>query len=681
MSVARTDTAPDGPGERELLAAALLALHHVTHDPVPRARVVPPVGAPRTVAVPVDPAVSFKEFADRVQAAADGTGAADGGSGDTPELLVTRAPDTPRDGYRLVLDLSGAEPSAGHDGAPDGPLEADALVQVHRTVLEHALADPGLPVGSHPLLREEDRARVLEEFNATARDFPWDATLHGVFREQAARTPDAVAVSTDTTSLTYRELDERTDRLAGRLVADGVGPGDVVGVLSDRCAELPVAVLGVLKAGAAYLPLDPSAPALRLLDLVERAGTVRVLVQPGVMAPEGLAAPVTALDEPGLYDGRHEVPAGRGGPEDLAYVIYTSGSTGRPKGVMVEHRSVVNRLAWMQRQYPLTGQDTLLQKTPFVFDVSVWELFWWFFAGARLHLLAPGMERFPLAIAATVRAQGVSVLHFVPSMLNMYVEYVRGKGAEASGDRLRWVFSSGESLSPAAVTAFGEVFGGRGTRLVNLYGPTEATVDVTAYDCPADQGTASVPIGRPVDNTRVYVMRGSSPAPVGVWGTMFLAGVQVARGYLGDPELTAQRFVPEFGGGPGLMYDTGDIGRWLPSGELQFLGRADDQMKIRGIRIDPGEIEAALLEFPGITECVVVVDRPDPTLAVLRAAVAGPGEPVPEEVRAHMAARLPQYMLPAVYHRFEQLPRTGSGKLDRRTLRDPEWADQHGTRW
>ncbi|MGV4925918.1 amino acid adenylation domain-containing protein [Streptomyces sp. BHT-5-2] len=681
MTAAPRTGAPDAPGDRDRLAAALLALHHVIHDAEPRVRVVPAAGAPRTVALPVDPAVSFKDFAAQVDAALT-TGEPDvEAAGDVPDLLVTCVPGTARDGFRRVLDLSGAEPSAGHDGGPDGPLEAAALAEVYRTVLARAVADPALPVGGHELLRPEDRHRVLREFNATARDFPEDATLHGVFRAQAARTPDAVAVSTDTASLTYRELDERTERLAGFLVAQGIGPGDVVGVLGDRCLELPVAVLGVLKAGAAYLPLDPTVPALRLLDLVERAGAARVLAQPGVPVPDGLAAPVTYLDAPEPYAERPQAPLARGGSRDLAYVIYTSGSTGRPKGVMVEHRSVVNRLTWMQRQYPLTADDTLLQKTPFVFDVSVWELFWWFFAGARMHLLAPGMERFPLATAATVRAQGVSVLHFVPSMLGMFVDHVRGKGVGAVGDRLRWVFSSGESLSPAAVTSFNEVFADRGTRLVNLYGPTEATVDVTAYDCPPGPCEGTVPIGRPVDNTRAYVIRYGRPAPVGVWGTLFLAGAQVARGYLGDPELTARRFVRELGCGPGLMYDTGDICRWLPSGELEFLGRADDQVKIRGIRIDLGEIEGVLLEFPGITECAVVVDRPAPTVAVLRAAVAGPEGLSPREVRDHAAARLPEYMLPTVHHRFDRLPRTGSGKLDRRTLQDPAWADRHGRRW
>ncbi|WP_438490026.1 non-ribosomal peptide synthetase [Streptomyces sp. S186] len=681
MTAAPRTGAPDAHGDRDRLAAALLALHHVVHDAEPRVRVVPAAGAPRILALPVDPTVSFKDFADRVEAALYAAQPAGEAAGDAPDLLVTCVPGTARDGFRRVLDLSGTEPSVGHDGAPDGPLEAAALAEVYRTVLAQAVADPALPVGSHELLRPEDRHRVLREFNATDRDFPTDATLHGIFQAQAARTPDAVAVSTDTAALTYRELDERTERLAGFLVAQGIGPGDVVGVLSDRCLELPVAVLGVLKAGAAYLPLDPTVPTLRLLDLVERAGAARVLAQPGVPVPDGLAAPVTRLDAPEPYAEHPGAPLRRGGPTDLAYVIYTSGSTGRPKAVMVEHRSVINRLTWMQRQYPLTAGDTLLQKTPFVFDVSVWELFWWFFAGARMHLLAPGMERFPLATAATVRAQGVSVLHFVPSMLGMFVDHVRGKGGGVVGDRLRWVFASGESLSPAAVTSFNEVFEDRGTRLVNLYGPTEATVDVTAHDCPPGPCEGTVPIGRPVDNTRAYVVRYGRPAPVGVWGTLFLAGAQVARGYLGDPELTARRFVPELDGGPGLMYDTGDICRWLPSGELQFLGRADDQVKIRGIRIDLGEIEGVLLEFPGITECAVVVDRPAPTVAVLRAAVAGPDGLSPQEVRDHAAARLPQYMLPTVHHHFDRLPRTGSGKLDRRTLQDPAWADRHGRRW
>jgi amino acid adenylation domain-containing protein len=665
-------TAALGPDKTELfrLTAAVLGLSYVTHDDTPVVRVAHGGAPARTIAVPVDPAESGAALVSVVDAAR--------ATDDEGQHLVCFGTE-PSGAFRLALVLSGDHVRCVHDGSPGAELDAATLVSVYGTVLTRLLADPGMPVGEHELLEGAERDRVLREFNATAHPLPQERTLHGTFHAQALRTPDAVAVSTDRASLTYAELDERTDRLARHLMGRGVGRGAVVAVLMERCLDLPVAVIGILKAGCAYLPLDPAAPPERLAGLVEQSGAPLVIAQPGLPVPAEIGAPSMTLEEPGLFDGPAPGFQSHGGPGDLAYVIYTSGSTGRPKGVMVEHESVVNRLNWMQRRYPLTERDTLLQKTPVVFDVSVWELFWWFFAGARMHLLAPGMERFPLAISKTVRKQGVSVLHFVPSMLGMFLEYLHDGGGDASAlASLRWCFSSGESLPAGLVTGFGELFGDQDATLVNLYGPTEATVDVTSYDCPPTPFTGVVPIGRPIDNTRVYVLRDGRPMPVGVYGTLFLAGAGVARGYLGDPEQTERRFVPEFGAADGRMYDTGDIGRWLPSGDVEYLGRTDNQVKLRGIRIDLGEIESVLLGVPGVAECVVVLESPDPSLPRLRAAVSGPRTLTADALREHASRWLPQYMVPVVHHRFERLPRTGSGKLDRRSLSDPQYVRDNG---
>jgi amino acid adenylation domain-containing protein len=653
------------------LAAAVIGLYYLTHDDTPVVRIVARTGRARTVAVTVDPAEGAGALAARVAAAPDTGQEAD----HTVRLGAGSGP-----GGRLSLTVEEDHVGCAHDGSPGAALDAATLVALYRTVLAQARGATGRPVGSYDLLDAAERDRVLREFNDTACPFPEEQTLHGVFRAQAERTPDAVAVATGRESLTYRELDRRTDRLAAHLSGRGVAPGTIVAVLAERGLDLPVALLGILKSGGAYLPLDPAAPARRLTDLVTGGGAALVLAQPGLPVPDGIGAPVLRLDDPAIWAGPDPGPRSHGGPGDLAYVIHTSGSTGRPKGVMVEHRSVVNRLSWMQKRYPLTGRDVVLHKTPVVFDVSVWELFWWFFAGARMHLLAPGMERFPLAIARTVREQRVTALHFVPSMLGVFLDHVRDSGSAADMGSVRWCFSSGESLPAGHATAFGELLGPAGTALVNLYGPTEATVDVTGFDCPSSPVTGTVPIGRPIDNTRVYVLRHGKPVPVGVFGTLYLAGAGVARGYLGDPRLTARRFVPEFGGGPGRMYDSGDIGRWLPSGDLEFRGRTDGQVKIRGIRIDLGEIESVLLELPGVAECAVLLDHPDPALPVLRAAFSGAAGVGAARLREHAAERLPQYMLPAVHHRFERLPRTASGKLDRRALADPAWADANGTR-
>jgi amino acid adenylation domain-containing protein len=671
------DLAELGPESAEAaqVAAALLALHYVTHDDTPAITVHSARGEHRTVSVLIEPAESFGALIDKVAGSA-GPHRPTGNA-----ISFGEEPQDPA-GARLHLVVNGTRADCAHDGSPGAELDADTLVSVYRKTLDQGLRVLSQSIRAHELLAEQDRHRVLTEFNDTAREFPEDQTLHGIFRAQAARTPEAVAISADDgTAITYRELDERTDRLAGHLIATGVRPGQVVAVLSERCAQLPVAIIAVLKARAAYLPLDPAAPRLRVADMLERSGAAVVLAQPGAAVPDSVTATVLRMDDPALAaDPSASLPTGADS-RDAAYVIYTSGSTGRPKAVVVEHRSVVNRLTWMQRRYPLSEQDTLLQKTPIVFDVSVWELFWWFFAGARLHMLSPGMERFPLAIAKTVRAQRVTVLHFVPSMLGMFLDHLRGGRDQSVVDGLRWVFASGETLPPAAVTTFAEVFGtgARGARLVNLYGPTEATVDVTGHDCPLEPCTGQVPIGAPIDNTRVYVLREGRPMPVGVYGTLFLAGVGVARGYLGDPELTARRFVPEYGGGPGTMYDTGDIGRWLPSGELEFLGRTDTQVKIRGIRIDLGEIENVLLEVPGLVECVVLVDHPDPARPVLRAALSGSPDLAAGHLREHAALRLPQYMVPTAFHLFPGLPRTASGKLDRRLLALADYVEEHGT--
>jgi amino acid adenylation domain-containing protein len=675
------------PGEAELRAAAVAALTvHYTeyaqacyfdlHATATGKEV-------RQVRVTVDPDMTPGDLAKRIaeDAPADHDDAT--GSG-TPRCLVVLGA-TPADpaGHAFVLRFDPDSPavvSCLHDEERTTADEAATLAGVFATLLGQVLAEPGRPLREYAPLSPADRHRVLATFNRTDQDFPADATVHSLFRSQARSTPDQVAVSSEEGTLTYRELDELSERLAYALINRGVRAGGVVGVLAGRSLDLPVALLGILKAGCAYLPLDPQAPQLRLRDLVERASAAVVLVGRECPAGQGLPAAEISLADPALYARAPSSPLPEGAADDLAYVIYTSGSTGRPKGVMVEHRSVVNRLAWMQRRYPLGPGDTLLQKTPTIFDVSVWELFWWLLAGARMHLLAPGMERFPMAIVETVERQRVTAIHFVPSMLNVFLEHLRTSGDSARLASLRWVFSSGESLAPQTVTGGNELLGGQGTRLVNLYGPTEATVDVTAYDCPPGRMTGPVPIGRPIDNTRCYVLRHGQPMPVGVFGTLHLAGAGVARGYLGDPELTRQRFVPEYGHPAQRMYDTGDIGRWLPSGDIEFLGRGDLEVKLRGIRINLLEIENVLLEVPGVADCAVILDQPAPTLATLRAVVSGDPGLSGDMLRSFLAERLPAYMVPSTYDYAEHLPRVASGKVDRRRLLDAACLQQHARR-
>ena len=411
---------------------------------------------------------------------------------------------------------------------------------------------------------------------------------------------------------------------------------------------------------------------MRHRHLVEYSGAGVVLTASDTSVDFGV--PLWDLRDPACFP-ETAGPLPVTSPGDLAYVLFTSGSTGSPKGVMVEHRAVVNRLAWMQRRYPLGPGDTLLQKTPVIFDVSVWELFWWTLSGSRMHLLAPGRERFPLAIVETAEREGVTALHFVPSLLTAFLAHLRTTADAPRLHALRWLFSSGESLTRASAVEFGELFAGKAT-LVNLYGPTEATVDVTSHDCAQRPEPGRIPIGAPIDNVRAYVLRYGNPLPVGAFGTLHLAGECVARGYLGAPELTARGFPPEYGNPGGRMYDTGDIVRWLPDGELDFLGRRDTQVKIRGIRIDVTEVESVLQRAPGVRECTVTVHRPGTALATLRAAVTGE-DLTRQGLRDYLAARLPPYLVPTGYDRFTELPRTGSGKIDRRLLADADHVRAH----
>ncbi|HXH37708.1 MAG TPA: amino acid adenylation domain-containing protein, partial [Thermoanaerobaculia bacterium] len=359
-------------------------------------------------------------------------------------------------------------------------------------------------------------------------------------------------------------------------------------------------------------------------------------------------------------------------PHHLAYVIYTSGSTGRPKGVMNEHHGVVNRLLWMQEAYGLGGGDAVLQKTPFSFDVSVWEFFWPLFTGATLVMAQPGGHKDPGYLADTIRRHHITTLHFVPSMLQVFLEH-----AEASQClSLRRVVCSGEALPSALARRFAERL--PHATLYNLYGPTEAAVDVTAWTCPATEIPDAIPIGRPIANTQIYILdRYGAPVPVGVAGELHIAGVQVARGYLNRPELTAERFVTDpFAGEAGArMYKTGDLARWQDDGNIEYLGRNDFQVKLRGFRIELGEIEARLTEHEAVREAVVVAREEkagEKRLVVYYTPSPDRAEPSAADLRAFLSERLPEYMVPAVYVPLDAMPLTSNGKLDRKALPAPE---------
>ncbi|MFJ6369362.1 amino acid adenylation domain-containing protein [Streptomyces virginiae] len=530
-----------------------------------------------------------------------------------------------------------------------------------------AVADvPATPVGEVDLLSAEQH-RLIREWNGTAVPVP-DTTLVELFERQVARTPDAPATVFRGERLSYAALDARAERLAGALRARGAGPEEIVAVALHRSTEMVVSLLAVLKSGAAYLPVDPSLPADRIAYLLSDAEPVLLLADDEVAAALPAAADLPRLDPGAVRDENVAVAGPAALPGHPAYVIYTSGSTGRPKAVVVEHSAIVNRLLWMQDRYRLGADDRVLQKTPFGFDVSVWEFFWPLITGAALVVAEPGGHKDPAYLTRVIQEEAITTVHFVPSMLAAFVE-----DPEAGRCRsLRRVVCSGEALPEELKNRFLAVLD---VPLHNLYGPTEAAVDVTHWDCRRED-TGPVPIGRPIWNTSLYVLdpRGR-PVPVGVAGELFLAGAGLARGYLRRPALTAERFPLDPFGPPGSrMYRTGDLARHRADGSVEYLGRTDDQVKIHGFRIELGEIETALGRLDGVGRAAVVVreDVPGERRLVGYVVPEAGADPAPdtEPMRAELARSLPEYMVPVLVV-VDGLPVTPNGKLDRRALPAP----------
>jgi amino acid adenylation domain-containing protein len=541
-------------------------------------------------------------------------------------------------------------------------------------LLSGIVAEPQRRVSELALLGEAERHQLVSEWNDTAVAYPQEHGLHELFAAQAARTPDAVAVTYEDQALSYGELEARANQLAHHLRRRGVGPETVVGVCAERSLEMVIGLLGILKAGGAYLPLDPGYPAERLAYMLADAHAPVLLTQAALIArlpghdAQGVQVVRLDADWPAIAAEPATAPASGVGPDNLAYVIYTSGSTGRPKGVMNTHRGIVNRILWMQDAYRLSAADRVLQKTPFGFDVSVWEFFWPLAFGARLVVARAGGHQDPAYLGEAIERAGVTIAHFVPSMLQAFLE----AGEPSRCGSLRDVMCSGEALAVETQNAFLERLP---ARLHNLYGPTEAAVDVSAWRCAATAAAASVPIGRPISNIALYVLdRHGEPVPVGVAGELHIGGIGVARGYLGRAGLTAERFVPSPFGSGERLYRTGDLARWRADGVLEFLGRLDFQVKLRGLRIELGEIEAALLSYGAVAQAVVVArEEAGGEKRLVGYVVAADGAtPDIGDLRAHLRRTLPDYMVPQAFVVLDRLPLTPNGKLDRRALPAPE---------
>ncbi|HKV10346.1 MAG TPA: amino acid adenylation domain-containing protein, partial [Thermoanaerobaculia bacterium] len=542
---------------------------------------------------------------------------------------------------------------------------AERLLSRLEVLLAGAASHPEARISDLPLLAATERHQLLVEWNDTAARYPELLGLHELVEVQAACTPDAPALVFGEQRLTYRQLNARAGALARRLHDLGCGPDVAVGVLLERSVEMVVALLGILKAGGAYLAIDPEHPSERIAWMLSESQAPIVLAQDALLSRLPMHEAAILCLEEGWGEDAEELPDPPAGTsaQNLAYILYTSGSTGRPKGVMIPHRGIVNRLLWMQETYGLTPSDRVLQKTPFGFDVSVWEFFWPLITGACLVVADPGGHRDPAYLAGLIERERVTVTHFVPSMLQVFLDHPDLSG----GSGLRLVVASGEALSPELRRRFRERLS---ARLENLYGPTEASVDVTAWNCEEEARGGVVPIGRPVANTAIHLLdRSWQPVPIGVAGELCIGGVQLARGYCQRPDLTAERFIPDAAGG--RLYRTGDLARHLPDGAIEYLGRIDHQIKIRGFRVELGEIEAALLTQSAVKEAVVVA-RQDGSSPRLVAYVVLEEEVSTESLREGLSARLPQYMVPAAFVALPAMPLNRNGKVDRKALPEPE---------
>jgi amino acid adenylation domain-containing protein len=585
--------------------------------------------------------------------------------------------ENPTAKFDLTLSLDESEDGLHASFEYNVDLFAAASVErfgLHFHALLHTLMEnPEADHFDYCALSEQDAAQ-LRAWNDTAIDYPKEQQLlPELFLNQARQTPDRIALTFEGEQLSYRLLNQRANRLAACLRTHGVAPDVVVGICMQRSMELVVGLLAIQKAGGAYLPLDPSYPEARLQYMMDDARITLLLTHPATaQSISSFAGTTVSLDGECIDDGQHADAAwsdddcpNPASPEHLAYVIYTSGSTGNPKGVGNSHEAIFNRLYWMQQTFPVLEGDAVLQKTPFGFDVSVWEFFLPLLSGGRLVIAKPNGHQDPAYLVRLIREQHVTHLHFVPSMLEIFA---REKNIETL-DSIKYLFCSGEALSFDLRTRFLQRLP---VALHNLYGPTEAAVDVTHCPCGPDEDLDLIPIGKPIANIQLHIVDPHcNLVPVGVVGELLIGGIGLARGYINRPALTAEKFIPDpFSAEPGKrLYKTGDLARYLPDGNIQYLGRIDNQVKIRGFRIELGEIENVILEHPNVVECTVIVLTNSELDKRLIAFIVTDGKPL-DTLALHVwgAERMQAYMVPSAFIEIEQMPLNANGKVDRSRL-------------
>lgn len=554
------------------------------------------------------------------------------------------------------------------------------MIRHFQGLLESIVAAPNCRIADLALLSESERCQVLVEWNDTSCEYEYNGYISGLFGHQVDRTPDATAVAFEGNWLSYGELDRRASCLAHCLQGLGVGPDLAVGLYMERSLEMSIALLGVLKAGGAYIPLDPSHPVQRTSLIIDEAKVGIVLTQRELKSRLADLSTNICLDSEcdTIEQLSKGVPLTKADGNNLAYVIYTSGSTGTPKGAMISLRSLCNRLLWMQETLQLGAENVVLHKTPYIFDVSVWELFLPLLVGGRLVIAKPGGHQDTVYLVELIEKEQITAIHFVPSLLEAFLE----EPAVYRCESLETVVCSGEALPPRLVPRFFNTFK---AKLYNLYGPTEATIDVTYWNCGSAAQTEGVFIGKPIANTQIYILdKRMTPVPVGVPGELYIGGTGLARGYLRRSDLTAENFVPnQYGGAGSISYRTGDSGRYHSDGNIEYLGRRDKQVKIRGYRVELGEVEAVLDQHPAIRESLVVLreDRSKPGRLVAYVAREGVADIDLAEIRSFLGNRLPAYMVPNNIMVLDRIPRTQTGKADRNLLPLPSEESELGTQY
>jgi len=539
-----------------------------------------------------------------------------------------------------------------------------------------AIENANLPISAIPMLSEPERKLILEQWNSTKRDYPLEKLLHELFEDQVIKTPQNIAVVLENYQITFQDLNRRSNQLAHKLRKLGVGPDIPVAICLERSIEMIVSLLGVLKAGGAYVPFEPTYPEERLSFMFDDT-------KPPVFITHKNLAPVLQTKTYGhtLYVDNWEQFEGESSDnplnctssKNLAYIIYTSGSTGQPKGVMIPHSGICNRLYWMQEEYKIKQSDHILQKTPFSFDVSLWELFLPLITGSKMILAAPGGHKDNAYLLNLITKESVSILHFVPSMLQAFLEEPNLNAISS----IRHLFCSGETLPLHLEKLF---YTKMNSRLHNLYGPTEASVDVTNWECSQDNKRPSVPIGCPISNTQIYILNNSlAPVPIGVTGELYITGKGLSLGYCNNPSLSEQMFIPNpFSDIPGdRLYKTGDMARWFSDGNIEYRGRRDSQIQFHGHRIELGEIESILSRFHDLSSCAVILDK---TTALEGRIVAyyttvDTNPIATETLRGFLKTMLPDHMIPSFYIHLPDMPITTSGKVDRKSL--PKFKMEH----